>query len=104
MKSPHSETPRNIGTTGGKDPCLEFLGRVSSEGDGAQASLVMRCKQPNGSLGKYARFTGARASKDSAVADGGNRTLLVRIQVHLYNESGCRRFHFRRGYGNGRGC
>ena len=104
MKSSHRETPRNIGTTGRKDPCLEFLGRVSSEGDGAQASLVMRCKQPNGSLGKYARFTGARASKDSAVADGGNRTLLVRIQVHLCNESGYRRFRFRWGYGNGWGC
>ena len=104
MKSPHSETPRIIGTTGGKDPCPEFLGSVSSEGDGAQASLVMRCEQPNGSLGKYAGFTGARTCKDSAVADRGNRTFLVRIQVHLYNENGCRRFRFRWCYGNGRKC
>ena len=104
VKSSHRETPCNIGTTGRKDPCLEFRGCVSREGDGAQASLVMRCEQPNGSLGKHARFTGARASKDSAVADGGNRTFLVRIQVHLYSESGYRRFRFRWGYGNGRGC
>lgn len=104
MKSPHRETPRNIGATGGKDPCLEFRGSVSCEGDGAQASLVMRREQPNGSLGKYAGFAGAWARKDSAVADRGNRAFLVRIQVHLYNGNGCRRIRFRWGYDNGRGC